>query len=181
MTAMRGFLPFALCFAQLVMIWRAHYIFSRRYGLEDPPTVFLNVVLLFVVLFYVYPLKFVFTLLMAEITGIVAGADLGWHEASVLMRIYGAGFAAVFSLLLLMYAHAYRLRSELDLSPVEVQQTRMTIEQNAILAAIGLVSLAIAFRSPSWAGLFYCAIGPALWIHGEITGKRVRRMAERLE
>lgn len=63
MADMRGFLPFAACFAQLVMIWRTHYRFSRRYGLEDSYTVFLNVVLLFLVLFYVYPLKFVFTLL----------------------------------------------------------------------------------------------------------------------
>ena len=67
MAAMRGFVPFAVCFAQLVMIWRAHYIFSRRYGLEDRYIVFLNVVLLFVVLFYVYPLKFVFTMLFLEI------------------------------------------------------------------------------------------------------------------
>src|SRR5436305_10308404 len=49
MTAMRGFAPFAVCFAQLVMIWRAHYIFSRRYGLEDTYTMVLNVMLLFVV------------------------------------------------------------------------------------------------------------------------------------
>src|SRR5215472_3679531 len=69
MAAMRGFVPFAICFAQPVMIWRAHYIFSRRYGLEDGYTVFLNVVLLFVVLFYVYPLKFVFTMLFLQIIG----------------------------------------------------------------------------------------------------------------
>src|SRR3984885_1608727 len=55
--AIRGFVPFAACFAQLVLIWRGHYRFSRRYGLEDPYTVFLNVVLLFLVLFFVYPLK----------------------------------------------------------------------------------------------------------------------------
>jgi uncharacterized membrane protein len=67
MSAMRGFFPFAICFAQLVMIWREHYRFSRRYGLEDPYTVFLNVVLLFLVLFYVYPLKFVFSLLFCAV------------------------------------------------------------------------------------------------------------------
>src|SRR5271170_5873916 len=110
MTDMRGFLPFAVCFAQLAMIWRTHYRFSRRYGLEDPYTVFLNVVLLFLVLFYVYPLKFVFTLLFSEIMGADVTANLGWHEASVLMRIYAIGFAAVFLLIVLMYAHAYRLR-----------------------------------------------------------------------
>src|SRR3984957_21255345 len=44
MAAMRGFLPFAVCFSQLVMIWLAHYRFLRRFGLEDPYTVFLNIV-----------------------------------------------------------------------------------------------------------------------------------------
>src|ERR1700719_4713988 len=92
MADLRGFFPFAVCFAQLVLIWRTHYKFSRRYGLQDDYTLFLNVVLLFLVLFYVYPLKFVFTTLFSEITGTEFG-NMGWHEASVLMRMYAAGFA----------------------------------------------------------------------------------------
>src|SRR6516225_4095824 len=59
---MKGFVPFAVCFGLLAHVWYRHYIFSRRYGLQTPYTVFLNSVLLFVVLFYVYPLKFLFTL-----------------------------------------------------------------------------------------------------------------------
>ncbi len=90
MTAMRGFVPFAVCFAQLIMIWRAHYQFSRRYGLEDPYTMILNFLLLFLVLFYVYPLKFVFTLLFSEVMGEAAPGNFGSHEASVLMRVYAA-------------------------------------------------------------------------------------------
>lgn len=180
MADMRGFLPFAACFAQLVMIWRTHYKFSRRYGLEDPYTVFLNVVLLFLVLFYVYPLKFVFTLLFSEIMGADATVNLGWHEASVLMRIYAAGFAAVFLLFVLMYAHAYRLRRELGLNPVEVLETRFAMQENGLLALVGISSLLVAFKSPGWAGWVYLAIGPLLAIHGSIFGKRVRRLAERL-
>jgi uncharacterized membrane protein len=175
---MRGFLPFAICFWQLVMIWRTHYRFSRRYGLEDPYTVFLNVVLLFVVLFYVYPLKFVFTLLLAPLTGAKAQGDMGWHEASVLMRIYGAGFAAVFSLVTLMYAHAYKLRGELDLNPVEASETLVEMRENAILAMVGIGSFAIAFRNPEWAGWFYMVLLPVMWIHGWISGKRTRELAE---
>jgi len=56
-----GLLPFAACFTLLVGVWRMHYIYSRRYGLEIiqhlpqyGPAVF--------VLFCVYPLKFIFTL-----------------------------------------------------------------------------------------------------------------------
>src|ERR1700722_5930145 len=180
MTAMRGFLPFAVCFAQLVMIWVAHYRFSRRFGLEDPYTVLLNIVLLFLVLFYVYPLKFVFTLLFSEIMGGDAPANLGWHEASVLMRIYAAGFAAVFLLFVLMYAHAYRLRRQLALNAVEVLETRFAMQENGLMALVGLTSLLVAFKSPGGAGGVYLAIGPLLRIHGSIFGKRVRVLAEKL-
>src|SRR5262249_35978713 len=59
--AMRGFLAFAICFAMLVNVWEKHYRFFRRFGLQDGATLALNGALLFVVLFYVYPLKFVMT------------------------------------------------------------------------------------------------------------------------
>jgi uncharacterized membrane protein len=174
---MRGFLPFAACFAQLVMIWRTHYKFSRRYGLEDPYTVFLNMVLLFLVLFYVYPLKFVFTLLFSELAGGAVTETLGTHAGSVLMRIYASGFASVFLVFAFLYGHAYKLRRELDLNPVEVLETRSALQENIVLAVVGLVSLAVAFKSPGWAGWIYIAIGPLLTIHGAIFGKRIRLLA----
>jgi uncharacterized membrane protein len=177
MAAMRGFVPFAICFAQLVMIWRAHYRFSRRYGLEDPYTVFLNLVLLFLVLFYVYPLKFVFTMLFDQVTGHTI--NLGFHEASLLMRIYAAGFSAVFTLFALMYARAYKFRHELDLNPIEILQTRSDIRENAIMAALGAISFALAFKSPGLAGWWFFLIGPALAVHGFIFGKRIRLLAEK--
>ena len=67
--AMRGFSPFAVCFTLLIVIWREHYVFFRRYGLQDNTTIWLNAALLFVTLFYVYPLKFVFTLVLSGLTG----------------------------------------------------------------------------------------------------------------
>jgi len=179
MADVRGFLPFAACFAQLVMIWRTHYKFSRRYGLEDDYTVFLNMVLLFLVLFYVYPLKFVFTTLFSEITGADVHGNFGWHEGSVLMRIYAAGFASVFLLFVLMYTHAYKLRGELGLSLVEALETRFAIQENAVLALVGVTSFLVAFKSPGAAGFTYFALGPLLWIHGSIFGKRVRLLAEK--
>jgi uncharacterized membrane protein len=180
MSAVRGFLPFALCFAQLILIWRAHYKFSRRYGLEDPYTMFLNVVLLFLVLFYVYPLKFVFTLLFSQITGSRIAEGLGLHEASVLMRIYAIGFAAVFALFALMYARAYKLRGELELNPVEELETRFAIREYIIMAAIGMASFALAFKNPEWAGWWFFVLGPVLGVHGTIYGKKVRLLADKL-
>jgi len=179
MAAVRGFVPFAACFAQLILIWRAHYRFSRRYGLEDPYTVFLNVVLLFLVLFYVYPLKFVFTILFEEVRG-HATAELGWHEASMLMRIYAAGFISVFLLFALMYAHAYKLRNELGLNQVEALETRLAIQENLIMASVGALSFLLALRNPGWAGWSYFLLAPVLSIHGMVYGKRVKLLAEKL-
>ena len=180
MAAMRGFVPFAACFAQLVMIWRAHYRFSRRYGLEDPYTVFLNVVLLFLVLFYVYPLKFVFTSLFAQITRESnGGISTGW-QASVVMRIYAAGFAAVFLLFALMYRHAYQLRGLLGLNPVEELETRNSMRENLVMAGIGVLAFLVAFRYPEWSGWTYLLIAPVLTVHGSVYGKRVRMLAEKM-
>ena len=180
MAAMRGFLPFAICFAQLVMIWISHYRFSRRFGLEDPYTVFLNIVLLFLVLFYVYPLKFVFTMVFSELTGGDLALSVGWHEAAVLMRVYSVGFTSVFSLFALMYVHAYKLRNALELNPVETLQTRLAIRENLIMVAVGIVSFALSFKNPAWAGWWYFILGPVLGIHGAIYGKKIRLLAEKL-
>jgi uncharacterized membrane protein len=177
---MRGFFPFALCFIQLALIWRTHYKFSRRYGLEDSYTVFLNVVLLFLVLFFVYPLKFVFTMLFSQLAGTPDIAGIAPNEGSHLMQIYAAGFAAVFLLFSLMYIHAYKLRTALELNPVEVLETRSAIQENAIMVFVGVISFGLAFKNPAWAGWWYFVLGPALGIHGAIFGKRVRLAAGKL-
>lgn len=181
MEAMRGFVPFAVCFAQLVMIWRGHYLFSRRYGLEDSYTVFLNIALLFVVLFYVYPLKFVFTFLFMQIMREPGANALTNPQASVVMRIYALGFAAVFFLFGLMYAHAYKLRRALGLNPAEEQETRNSMQENALMVAIGAASFAAAYYRSDFAGWIYILIGPLLTVHGTIFGKRVRELAEKAD
>jgi uncharacterized membrane protein len=49
--SLRGFIPFAICFFLLILIWYSHYKFFRRYGLHDLGTITINALLLFVVLF----------------------------------------------------------------------------------------------------------------------------------
>lgn len=96
------------------------------------------------------------------------------------MRIYAAGFMAVFTLFALMYLHAYRLRNALGLSPVEALETRFAIQENAIVVAVGGISFALAFKYPWLAGWSYFVLGPALGIHGSVFGKRVRVLAAKL-
>ena len=63
---MRGFFAFGISFLILVMIWNEQHRFFRSYGLEDSWTLTLNGTLLFLVLFYVYPLKFRFSLMFRD-------------------------------------------------------------------------------------------------------------------
>src|SRR6476619_5147325 len=65
---LRGFVPFALSFSALYFIWVAHTNVFRRYALGDTYTVIINGILLFTVLFYVYPLKFMATAIVAMVS-----------------------------------------------------------------------------------------------------------------
>ena len=118
---MRGFVPFAVCFALFAQVWWLHHNFFRRYGLDDIVTATLNFILLFVVLFYTYPLKFLFTGIFNQLTGHeevrdASGKMIPWiqpQQASTLMIIYGLGYATLLVIFVLLYWNALRQQREL--------------------------------------------------------------------
>src|SRR3954464_10205244 len=151
------FPAFGICFSLLLLVWRTHVHFFRRYGLQTALASFLNAVLLFVVLFYVYPLKFLFTLVVGHAKNMTIEPD----QIPALMIIYGLGFSAVFIIFGLLYIHAYRLREALHLNELEVFLTRRSIYQNFAMACFGLGSAALASmlgRNAGLAGFVYMFI-----------------------
>ena len=118
MNLMSGFPAFACCFGVLLWIWYEHNLFFRRYGLQDPYTVLLNGTLLFVVMFYVYPLKFMFDSGFSQfIPKASQGAvPMTLAQLARASAIYGLGFVALFIMFALLYRHAYRKRHELGLT-----------------------------------------------------------------
>ena len=184
---MRGFPAFAICFAILVQVWFYHYRYFRRYGLQDGLTVVLNAALLFVVLFYVYPLKFLFTTLVGSITGgaTVGGrtpldAMLGPQDMPMLMTIYGLGFAAVFGILAVLYLNAYRKRAELELDAHEVLLTEHSLFENIGVACVGLLSATVAHMLPlgmsGLAGFLYFLIPAYATGCGVYFGRRTKEL-----
>ncbi|MDQ6773149.1 MAG: cation diffusion facilitator family transporter [Candidatus Dormibacteraeota bacterium] len=145
----RGVPAFAVTFAIVASIWYSQFTFFRRYGLEDVATVVLNLALLFVVLVYVYPLKFLFGLTLApDISGVITEAQL-----PQLFTIYGLGFAGVSLVLAAMYVNALRQRGRLVLTAWEQLQTRLSIYDQATMAGVGLFSALIAHLLPlGWVG-----------------------------
>lgn len=175
---------FAVSFATLVAIWLAQYHYFRRYGLDDGWTTTLNIVLLFVVLLYVYPLKFLFT----ELSRLAFGAATSVNSAQWprLMALYSTGFVVVYVVFALLYTHAYRHREVLDLTAVEVVETRHSIAEQVGMIAIGSVSLgilALAVNTPFWsrgagglAGMAYVLIMPLQTVLGIRHGRALRAL-----
>src|SRR5262249_14292417 len=181
----RGFPAFAICFALLFQVWWRHYQFFRSYDLEDAYVVAWTGVLLFVVLFYVYPLKFMWSLLFGDLQRRGSLEVMAVRQTPALLAIYGIGLIPVFSILAILYFHAYRLRKMLDLSSAEALDARVRVYSNLAIALWGVASIAVAFalgaarpRLAGLAGFVYSGIGLSEWALGVYRDRLFRRLAE---
>jgi uncharacterized membrane protein len=171
---------FAACFALMIAVWFFHYRFHRRFGLEDRPTLLLEALLLFLVLLYVYPLRFMASFLYNSLILRRGGgrSELEWSEAQELMVAYGAGFALLFAVFALLYARAWSLRAELELDSVERVTTKAELHSHLLSASVGAMSAAIAAFDARWvgiAGFSYFAMGPVHALHSRLTRRAIAR------
>lgn len=182
--------PFAICIALIMLLWYEHFIFFLRYGFRNPKIVSLNAVLLFLVLFYVYPLKFLAKVLtnifvMPFIVGreqaqLLLSKMISPADIPLFMLIYGLGAAAIFLIFSLMYRYAYAMRKELNLSPIEIFDTKSRVFSNVIMASIPMLSAILAlvgiiFHWPLVAnltGICYILYWPASPLYWKIRMKK---------
>jgi uncharacterized membrane protein len=183
MKLMSGFPAFACCFAVLVGIWYEHNLFFRRYGLQDGYTVLLNSILLFVVMFYVYPLKFMFDAGFAQFLpfGSQGVTPMTFSQLSRASAIYGLGFVAVFIMFGLLYRHAYRKRHELDLTALDVFKIKTFAGHHIVSAMVGLLVVVMAVGLPRR----YAFIAPMLfflmWPAHSLYGARAEKKRKAFE
>jgi uncharacterized membrane protein len=158
---MNGFLSFACCFALLLWIWYEHNAFFRRYGLQDGVTVLLNGLLLFTVLFYVYPLKFMFDSMFARwMPGRNPPAPMQLFELANASAIYAAGFIVMMLMFVLLYTRAHARRAALGLNELDVFDLKALRGHHIVSVTVGVLSLAIAAWAPvSWSPLAPMALG----------------------
>jgi uncharacterized membrane protein len=177
MGIMSGFMSFACCFALLLWIWHEHNMFFRRYGLQDGVAVFLNGALLFVVLFYVYPLKFMFDSMFARFTATPhPPVPMALHQLANASTVYALGLIAMFVMFTLLYARAYAKRHELGLTELETFDLKSLAGHQLVSAGVGTVALAVALFAPlSFAPLSpasLCLMGPGHFAWGSVRSKR---------
>ncbi|HZY79678.1 MAG TPA: TMEM175 family protein [Cyclobacteriaceae bacterium] len=180
-------IPFGICIVFIVLIWYEHFVFYYRYGLRSGSIIVWNSLFIILVLFYVYPLKFLAKLFIIpltmlfgasemrqEVMGMIKGTDVG-----ELMIIYGLGASATFFVVMFMYRVALSHAKELELNEVEIFDTKASIRSNFLMALIPLVSvlMAVIFKdNPFLAGVVpgftYFLYTPVMWLNGNRTQRK---------
>jgi uncharacterized membrane protein len=172
MRVMRGLPVFAITFAILLMMWQEHHRLFKQFPADDGLTIWLNGALLFVVVSYIYPLKFLFT-------GIVGpdgrrfgqGAFIRLEQMSTLMIVYGVGFAAIFLLFAAMYWRAARRVTD----PLQRHDARVLIGHSFVYVSVAVVSMVLALfggaYASAWSGVAYGLVGPFQGLYHGLTGR----------
>ena len=178
--AMWTFPGFIITFTFLFMIWYAHYLFHRRYGLEDFKTILLNSLLIFVILFYIYPLKFLAEVLIGDfLLGNVREEIISFTNMRTIMLIYSSGVFMIWGIITMLYKHAYNHLDLLELNDSEINITKEYMLVYMILSAYGLISIVLAYFLPlpwiSLAGFVYIGIGPTIYIAMKIHKKKIKQ------
>jgi uncharacterized membrane protein len=174
---------FIASFFQVIMFWLGHRAWSRRYGLEDGPSLLLTLILVCCILIVVYPLRVLFASAFGYFSNEILPFPfpLEWAQMRAVFAIYGFGFFVMCLLISALYFHAYRQRKWLNLSPAEVIETRTEIESWLIPALTGLTGMVIALLAPGslivLAGWIYMTLCISLPLHGRIARKRHNSIA----
>ena len=185
--ALKGVPAFAASFALLAMLWWAHANWSRRYGLDDGRSVLLSLLLVFLVLVYVYPLRIIFTAFFGWISdgwlplGIAIDSD---GDLQLLFAAYAVAWTTLGFVVVALYRHAWRHRDALGLDREERIDLRGAIAAQWMIPATGalaLLFLAVTalLGEPSLAGMSGFAY--ALMALTGVVVARARRHAERGE
>src|SRR6266704_5295444 len=72
----------------LGIFWRGHWLWSRRYGLEDGVSIFISWAMIVTMLIYIYPLKAIFSSMWFLLSGGSVGHVLGAHFESQVRALF---------------------------------------------------------------------------------------------
>ena len=170
---------FIASIAVLGIFWRGHWLWSRRYGLEDGVSIFISWALLVTILIYIYPLKAIFGSMFYMLSDGAVGQGLGVRSATqarTIFAIYAIGFTAISLEIQLLFLRAWQLRGPLRLNERELFLTREDVRGWSIPTAVGLTSLVLALTLPinriSWCGWIYFSMVILVPVHRRFIRRR---------
>jgi len=169
---------FIASIAVLGIFWRGHWLWSRRYGLEDGVSIFISWALLVTILIYIYPLKAIFGSMFNMLSDGRVGQALVPNDAQAraIFAIYAIGFTAIALEIQLLFLRAWQLRGPLRLNERELFLTREDLRGWSIPTLVGLTSLVFSLTLPithlSWCGWIYFSMVVIVPVHRRLLRRR---------
>lgn len=149
--AVKGIPAYALSFLLIVQFWSGHVEWSRTFGLDDGASRRLSLLLVFLVLVFVYPMKMVFGALFDGLSDGYFPAKFtidSFGEVSALFVTFGIAFGSLGLTMWLLYAHAWRQRARLGLDAAECILARASMLCWALIPLIAAVSIVATLVIP---------------------------------
>src|SRR5215467_14539820 len=172
LAAFKNVPAFVASIVVLGIFWRGHWLWSRRYGLEDGVSIFISWAMIVTILIYIYPLKAIFSSMWFSLSGGRVGHMLGPHsepELRALFAVFALGFSAISLEMLLLNLRAWQLREPLRLNARERATAFREVTGWSIPVAVGMISLVFALALPrdqiEWSGWIYFSLGILVPLH----------------
>jgi uncharacterized membrane protein len=181
MTALKGIPAFATSFGLVALFWNAHARWSRRYGLDDATTTRLSLVLVFLVMVYVYPLRMLFGSFFWWISGHWLPTEFklgGWSDVQAMFVIYAVAFGTLGLVIVALYRHAWRLRDALDLGFEERVELLVNRDRWMVVPFTALLSLLLALLlrpSADWMSGLPGMVYALMWVRAPVARRAERR------
>ncbi|GAB3509114.1 hypothetical protein GCM10027400_10270 [Pseudoxanthomonas daejeonensis] len=172
LVALKQVPAFAAGFALLALFWYAHVRWSRNYRLDGAIATLLSLLLVFLVLVYVYPLRLLLGTFFAWISG-------GWlpmplsnitGAKQIAFVFYGLAFASMPACMGGLYLLAWCRRARLGLDDGAAATAAGEVAAYVYFCAVGLLSATVVLLLPAHAAPWQVAIPGSLYFLLSLTG-----------
>ena len=188
LNALKTVPAFAASFLVIVLFWNGHSEWSRRYGLNDRRSQRISLLIVFLVLIFIYPLRMVFGSFFAWVSGGWLPAQMTLESVAdlrVMFVVFALAFGTLGAAMYALYRHAWSLRDRLQLDRREQTYTRFAVRGWLMLPLFSLLSLLLSAVLPvdginDWLvalpGLVFFALNVAEWLLNRALRKALREL-----
>jgi len=159
------FISFGVAFFVMMLLWKVHYNYFQRSKYVDNWIIASNTLLLFTILFYLFPLK-------TLINSITQKVRMNQDDLAQLFILYGFGFVLIFASYSFLYWRAFKK----DKTNKKPMQLNFYCKHFLIFTGIGFASVLLSvFQigiNIGFPGFVYAFLGPLCFVNGVLFRKK---------